>query len=67
MLAVMTAAAMRQPPRLDVLEAAYADDRSTLLRWGAVRLLSEVAPAHRILSEARQSSEPMIAGAAAGR
>ncbi len=65
-LAVLTACAMRQPPRLDVLEAAYADESNPLLRWGAVRLLSEIAPTHPILTEARQSSEPLIS-AAAGR
>ncbi|MFT5684541.1 MAG: hypothetical protein ACI8RZ_005482 [Myxococcota bacterium] len=66
-LAVLTACAMRQPPRLDVLEDAYADLNSPLLRWAAVRLLSEVSPNHPILAEARQSSEPLLVGAAAGR
>ena len=66
-LAVMTASAMRQPPRLDVLEDAYADENEPLLRWGAIRLLSEIAPTHPLLNEARQSTNEMIRSAASGR
>ncbi len=66
-LAVLTACAMRQPPRIDVLEDAYADLNNPLLRWGAVRLLSEISPSHPIIAEAKQSGESMLVSAASGR
>ena len=66
-LAVMTASAMRVPARLDVLEAVFRNEPSAILKWGAVRLLSEVSSNHRVLQEARQSTDPMISSAASGR
>lgn len=66
-LAVLTACAMRQPPRIDVLEDAYADLNNPLLRWGAVRLLFEISPSHPIIAEAKESGDPMLVAAATGR
>ena len=66
-LAVMTASAMRQPTRTDVLEGVYRSETAPILRWGAIRLLSEVAPRHALLNEARSSGDPMLAAAASGR
>ncbi len=62
-LAVLTAAALAEPPRLELLDAVVRGDGHRVLRWAAACLLAEVAPGHPALAIAALDPEPLVRGA----